>query len=226
MNDDKTVVSYPIWAWILVWVGFPLVGAGVIWLLKAFAGWVANLKWAPLQGPFRLIDSIPEPQATIGALALGAVAGLILALLTAQDSLTVTVGRQDAHIRRGGSQGSTYPRDEVTGVFVDAKHLVMLGGPVELAREKSDLEDRELRRAFEGHGWPWLEADPHRAEFRRWVEDDPDLPPAGNAILRARATAVRKDNTADMVEFRQELAKLGVVVRDERKKQYWRLVRS
>lgn len=44
----------PGWTWIIVWLGFPLAGALVLWALKLAAGWVAGLPWAPLQGPFEL----------------------------------------------------------------------------------------------------------------------------------------------------------------------------
>jgi hypothetical protein len=39
----------------VVWASFPLVGAGAAWLVKALAGWIAELPWAPFQGPFELI---------------------------------------------------------------------------------------------------------------------------------------------------------------------------
>lgn len=220
---NETVVTYPRWAWALVWAGFPAVGAGVAWLLKAIAGWVAGLAWAPLQGPFKLVASIPEPQATIGALVIGAIAGLVFAFLSAQESLRVTVAGDAVELKRGDAGPRTFPRHKVTGVFLDAKHLVLLdSGTGELAREKSDLEPGDLRKAFEAHGWPWLAADPHAAEFRRWIEDEPDLPAGANALLKARAKAVSKDDAEDAAELRAELAKLGVVVRDERKRQYWR----
>ena len=58
------------------------------------------------------------------------------------------------------------------------------------------------------------------------MEADPDLPQAADAFLRARARALRDDKKDDAAELRDELAKLGVVVRDEKKKQYWRPQRS
>jgi hypothetical protein len=58
------------------------------------------------------------------------------------------------------------------------------------------------------------------------VESDPDLPQAADAFLRARARALKDDKTDDVAELRDELARLGVVVRDEKKKQYWRAQRS
>ncbi|HEY3506636.1 MAG TPA: hypothetical protein VGN37_28090 [Actinocatenispora sp.] len=45
-----------------------------------------------------------------------------------------------------------------------------------------------------------------------------------NALLRARALAVRKDDRDDADDLRAELGRLGVVVRDTDKRQYWRRV--
>jgi cysteinyl-tRNA synthetase len=43
------------------------------------------------------------------------------------------------------------------------------------------------------------------------------LPPGADALLTAR-----EKNSDDADELRAELARLGVVVRDEKGKQYWR----
>lgn len=60
MNARRTtVVAEPRGQVALVSVGFPLLGAAVVWGLKSIAGWVAGLSWAPMQGPFRLVSSIP-----------------------------------------------------------------------------------------------------------------------------------------------------------------------
>ncbi|WP_239123652.1 YqeB family protein [Rhizocola hellebori] len=223
---EETTVSYSRAEWALIWLGFPLIGAGAGWGLQAAAGWVAGLAWAPFQGPFKLVASIDQPWATIGALALGAIAGVVVALLAAADVLQVRVGGDTVAVSRGGKPAREFPRASVTGVFQDAKHLVLLGeGTAELLREKHDLTEARLRQAFTAHGWPWLpDGDPWAGQYRRFVDDDPDLPPAANALLKARAVAVSKDDGHDLAELRQELTKLGVVVRDEKKRQYWRLV--
>jgi hypothetical protein len=225
---EETRVSYGPLEWALVWLGFPLAGAAAGWGLQAGASWVAGLRWAPFQGPFKLVASIDQPWAAIGALTLGAIAGVVVALFAADDVLTVVVSDDTVTVSRGGKPAAEFARDRVTGVFQDAKHLVLLGtGTKELMREKHDLAESPLRQAFETHGWPWLpEGDPHAGQYRRFVNDDPDLPPAANAMLKARAAAMSKDDGHDLAELRAELGKLGVVVRDERKRQYWRLVKG
>jgi hypothetical protein len=228
-QPGETVVAEPVWARALVWIALPLLGAGTGWLLKSVAGWVASLPWAPLQGPFKLADqliaSFGEPQATIGALAVGAVAGLALALIAAEERLTVTVSHDRVTTTRDESSREI-GRASVGAVFLDGKQLVLLGrAGEELAREASDLDADRLQDAFLTHGFPWLAGgDPHEDEYRLWVEDTPDLPAGANALLKARARALGKGDNGkdDAAELRAELARLGIVVREEMKRQYWR----
>jgi hypothetical protein len=220
---EETRVADPAWVPPLLWVGFPVLGAGLGLLLKVISEWVASLSWAPLQGPFELVASVREPYAWIGALIIGGLAGLAFAYLAAKDSFAVTVSVERVGLDRGGTV-CRVPRDGVTSVFLDGKQLVLLG-PVteELAREKSDLPAAGLRDAFVAHGYPWREdGDPHRADFRRWVEDMPGLPEGADALLKARAAALAKRDGADAAELRAELARLGVVVRDQKKRQFFR----
>ncbi|WP_455578038.1 CysS/YqeB C-terminal domain-containing protein [Actinomadura luteofluorescens] len=52
----------------------------------------------------------------------------------------------------------------------------------------------------------------------------PGLPVGGNALLKARAEALKKQDETNIAELRTELAKLGVFVRDTDKRQWWRHV--
>jgi cysteinyl-tRNA synthetase len=58
------------------------------------------------------------------------------------------------------------------------------------------------------------------------VEDHPEVPPAVNAVLRARSKAIALGDKgkADARELRDEVAKLGYVIRDENANQYWRSI--
>ncbi|MGW0435986.1 YqeB family protein [Micromonospora sp. NPDC003197] len=225
-NDpSETAVTAPGRDRLLIWGGFPILGAALGWLLKVGAGWVASLPWAPFQGPFELVASAPEPYATIGAPVLGGLAGLVLAFLGVQESLTITVANDRVTLKRGDGGVQAVDRSAVAGVFLDGKHLVLLGRSTdELAREKSDLDAARLTNAFRAHGYPWLaEGDPYRNDYRRWVPGLPELPAGADALLKARDRALRNGENRDAVELRTELAQLGVVVRDEEKRQYWRL---
>jgi hypothetical protein len=211
----------------LVWVGFPLIGAVAGWLLKSLAEWATTLPWVPFQGPLELVASVPEPYATIGSLALGAAGGLVVAVLAEQDYVRVAVDDDEVTISRGGSSRRV-PRASVAAVFLDGKQLVLLGHATEeLDREGGDLPDgKRLQVAFEARGYPWVPGgDPHKDAYRRWVEDLPELPAGADAIFRARARALDRGDKEDAAQLRQELGRLGIVVREEGKRQFWRPVR-
>jgi len=115
-------------------------------------------------------------------------------------------------------------RSSVRAVFVDGRQLVILGtSSEEMVRESCDLPSDRLADAFRRGGYPWAEADPFAAEFRRWVPDVPGLPPGADALLRARDRALQKGDDDDVTDLCRELARLGVVVREDNKRQYWRL---
>ena len=219
----QTVVAEPRGQRLLVWVGFPLLGLAAGWLLESVAGWVASLPWAPFQGPFKLVESVPEPHASIGALVVGGLAGLVLATLAALDRLTVTVADDQVIFTRGGVTRA-FGRPLVGAVFVDDRRLVLLGRATEeLAREPADLEADRLSDAFVAHGFPWRAGgDPYSDDYQRWVAGVPGLPAGADVLFTARARALDKGDGDEVAQLRADLARLGVVVRDEHKRQYWR----
>jgi hypothetical protein len=226
-GGGATVVAPPPAERALVWVGFPLIGAAAGWLLKSLAEWATSLPWVPFQGPLELVASVPDPQATIGSLALGVAGGLVVAVLAEQDYVRVTVEDDQLTVTRGGSSRRV-PRASVEAVFLDGKQLVLLGHETdELVRVGGDLPDAErLQAAFRAHGYPWVPGgDPHKDEYRRWVEDLPGLPAGADAVLKARARALDRGDKEDAAQLRLELGKLGIVVRDEGKRQFWRRTR-
>ncbi|CAM5681066.1 hypothetical protein GCM10010222_19890 [Streptomyces tanashiensis] len=229
-TDVTTVVRQKTSNRVLVAAGFPVLGAVAGWLLKLLAHWAASWPWIPWEGPVKLIDNAPEPAATIVSLLVGALAGGVLVLLAEHGYVTVTIEDDQVTTARGDASRSV-PRHAVHAVFADGGRLVVLGSrgeelAVESKNEGADLPSiTELEEAFRAHGYPWLpEGDPYRDTYRRWVEDTPDLPAGGNALFKARSEALRKNEEKDIADLRKELARLGVVVRDEGRRQWWRRV--
>ncbi|MUL41683.1 hypothetical protein FZ103_10945 [Streptomonospora sp. PA3] len=214
---------------VLVWGGLPLLGGVLGALLKSLADWVVTWPWAPFEGPAQLLASLPDLPTRIGGAVVGLVAGAVLAAIAESESVTVTVDDDGTAIERG-ERRVWFSRSQVSAVFKDRKRLVALGpGTEELAGQETDLDARRLAAAFRAHGYPWHEGgDPCAAEYRRWVEGVPDLSANEHALLAARARALRKDGSEsaqDAEALRAELGRLGLVVRDERKSQYWRRTR-
>ncbi|MFK4242497.1 hypothetical protein ACI2KV_06435 [Micromonospora chokoriensis] len=219
----RTVVSGGPLELAVLWGGFPLLGAGAGWLLAAATGWLTRLPWVPFGDLIEWLDRLPEPQATAGTIAVGVVAGLVVAGIGTAERLIVTVDPAQVRLRRS-DQDRAVARVDTRVVFLADKHLVLLDGDgAELVREPTDLSARQLAAAFRAHGWGWADDDPHRSAYRLWVPDLPGLPAGADALLRARERAVERDRRDDARELRRELGRLGVVLRDEGKRQYWRL---
>lgn len=161
-----------------VGLGFLLLGVAAGWLLMRLADLVVRLDWAPLSAPFRLLARLPDPQAELGALALGGLTGAVLAAVAAAERLQVVVGDGSVVLRRGWDGVRELHREAVSAAFLDGRTLVLLGPQSqEVAREGSDLRGRDLAAAFTRHGYRWHdEGDPFRQEYRCWVEGAPDLP--------------------------------------------------
>ncbi|WP_405506168.1 hypothetical protein [Streptomyces purpurascens] len=210
------------WAIVFFCVGC---GAAAGALLPLLARWLLMLPWAPLEGPAELLTSIPEPALTLGTVAVGVLAGLLLGFVAVHESLSVSISATHLTLTIRESTRE-FAREEIAVLFRDGKHLVVLAqDSTELAREHSGLSWPRLIAALSAHGYPWAEEDPHRADYRRWVPGTPGLPEGADALLRARARARKdSDDADDARELRGELLRLGVVVRDEEQRQYWRLV--
>ncbi|MER7897262.1 hypothetical protein ABTX62_14375 [Streptomyces sp. NPDC096046] len=106
----------------------------------------------------------------------------------------------------------------------NAPTVLLAPDGLERARERCGLNRRRLTDALTAHGYAWEEQDPYHAEFRRWVPGTPGLPAGADALLRARAQAREDEQAGEARELRGELLRLGVVVRDEERRQYVRVV--
>ncbi|MGX6606848.1 YqeB family protein [Micromonosporaceae bacterium Da 78-11] len=221
MLEHKTTVATPRWVRAAIWLALPLIGAALLLLVARVAGWMS------LPGPFALIRDLPAPVATFGAPTLGAVIGLVLAAFVDEESLTVEIDPATVILTRPGASGPdatrTVPKPDIAVAFPDRDRLVLLGRTGrELAREPSHLSTERLAAAFAAHGIPWAAQDPYQDAYRRWVPGLPDLPATAHALLTARQTAIRTGDEKDQRELRDELGRLGYVLRDDQKRQYWR----
>lgn len=220
---ESTEVREPLWGQLLVCAAFALIGAAACWLAKVLAKWVVTLPWAPMQGPAELLASIPEPGLTVGAVAVGGLAGLIGGFLAMFGALSLSVSDTRVLLIRNG-EPREFARADIAMAFRDGKQLVLLGhGTEELAREDCDQNRGRLAAAFTAHGYAWADEDPHGAEFRVWVPESPQLPAQAHALFKARRLLLKQPGAAGEIgELRSELQRLDLVVRDRNGSQYWR----
>jgi hypothetical protein len=227
-TDEQTVaVAEPRWVWVLVWLAFPGIGAGAGWGLYRMSGWLASLPWAPKQRLFQLLARTDDGPTVMVAMGVGAGAGLLLAAIAQSERLTVLVAPDQVTLIRAGRPEQRIGRQLVGSVFAEGKHVVLLtpdGG--HLAREPNGLEVTALKGAFERYGYPWRDGDPDESRFRLWVPGLPGLPAAADALLSARQRALAGSRKAEVAELRDELGRVGIVVRERGGRQYVRSVRD
>ncbi|MFC7302804.1 hypothetical protein ACFQVC_01060 [Streptomyces monticola] len=211
------------------WVPFALavIGTGAGFAVKHLAQWLVTLPRAPFKGPAETLTAVPEPWLTVGLLVAGAVVGLLAGFIILHEELAVRVAADRVVLSRADSPRE-FARGQVAMAARDGKDLVLIGtGGEQLAREECDFTARRLAAAFTTHGYAWAAADPHAGDFRRWVPDTPGLPAGADALFKAREKALeRSDGTSDARELHEELARLGVYVRDSKSRQYWRVTVS
>ncbi|MEU8306158.1 hypothetical protein AB0C84_21635 [Actinomadura sp. NPDC048955] len=219
----STTLARSVWAQGALCAAAAVLLGGVAWLLDPLANWLVGLDRAPMRAPAELLVSIPEPWLGVGLVALGALAGAALILFDSLEQISVTVSGERVILKRTGHV-QEIAREQVGHVFREKDRLVLLGPKgEEIAREKCDFSARRLAAVFTEHGYAWVAGDPYEDEFRIWVPKTPELPELANALLAARAEALKSSPSGDSVkELRRELARNGIVVRDKGEQQYWR----
>ena len=136
-------------------VAFPVIGALAGLALPFVWRWVDDVEWLPFRGPLQTLMSLDEGWHSVLRIVILAVAGLALAVWAILDDTAVSVGADDVVVRRqGGSR--TIPREQIAGVYLDGKNLVietaqgrrLLDRPVDGARKRG-------AEAFTTFGYPW-----------------------------------------------------------------------
>ena len=227
-TPQRTVIGHSTGDKVLLFGGLPLLGLVLGFFLPRIADWATGRAWVPFQGVLKVIAAWDGWWVVAICIVVGLIAGILLAAVALDDILKVTITHQSVEFLNN-QKTVTVPREKVAVAFLDGKEIVLQDASSrELAREKHDQlksEAKQIPLAFRAHGYPWSDAgDPHESEFRRWIADDPELPPAVNAILKVRSKAFDQGDKgkADLRELRNELTNLGYTVKDRDKKQYWR----
>ncbi|TDC57568.1 hypothetical protein E1281_04445 [Actinomadura sp. KC345] len=215
-----TVLREPVWSTVGLYVVAMLGGAGLGRLLGLLADWLVTLPWAPMQGPAELVTSIPAAVLP----AVGVLAGAVLGVVAQYEQTVMRLDGDEVVLTRKGRQ-ERLSRADIATVCRDGRHLVVLGTEGgELARHECGLPFGRVAGAVVRHGYPWADADPYEDEFRLWVPDLPGLPEGVNALLKARQKVLDEKGSGhgDVRELREELSRLGIVVKDRKRRQYVR----
>lgn len=212
---------------ILVWGGFPLLGAGLGWSLPWLLDRLRDLPFGPLGWLADLLDRAPGDLVTPVSLAAGALVGAVLAGIGEYEALRVEVGPDEMTLRRKDIT-TRVSRQDVSHVFAIGKRLVVLGTDGrEQAAETFDIGTPRLAAAFDELGYPWRPGgDPYAADFRRWVPGMPGLPDGAGPLMVARQRALKRKDGDEAEMLRAELNAVGVLLKDVKGHQYWRPART
>jgi hypothetical protein len=221
-SPTSTVVGMPTADRVVITCGAPTLGALIGLFLPWIAGQLLRLPWVPMGGPLRLIASLHEGWRLGICVAVGVVLGLGFAVIAVTESLKITV--TDAMIRLDKDRHTWFlAKDDVHAAFRDGKRLVILGADSQvLLTEVHEASGEALGEAFRAHGYPWASEDPYSALFRKWEPGSPGLPSAVDTLLAAREVALRRRSTDAVKDLEKDLSRLGYVVRDDARTQYWR----
>ncbi|MCP2252885.1 hypothetical protein LY13_001629 [Prauserella aidingensis] len=154
---------------------------------------------------------------------LGVVVGVVLALYTYREALSLRVFDDHVESEVEGREGWV-ERATTTAVFHGRPALVFLrrdAAPVRLSGAQ-DLREGDLRSAFERHDWPWRDGDPYADEYERWVDGRPGFTADEHTLLRRRFEAGKDD--AARIEADDALFAAGLVARSDKKQLHVRRV--
>ncbi|GGE61404.1 50S ribosomal protein L29 [Priestia taiwanensis] len=240
MKDNQTVLGLNKSEKTLITTLPAIIGGVLGWFAPAIANWVLTLPIVPMEGLLETITSFHHLWVSIIGTILGIAAGSALTLFIFHESLEVTVSSSNVQLKFKDNV-KTIEKNDISTIYIhmldkkqrqenlylENKHLVILGNTGnELYREIIDVKQEAAREVFERYEYPWAEEDPFADAYERWVPAHPDFPEKINVLLSAREKALKKDKRDEAKYLREDLAKLGVVIKDQRKGQYVRLAKE
>ncbi|GAA2073081.1 hypothetical protein GCM10009801_26130 [Streptomyces albiaxialis] len=202
--------------------GLPLVGAALGVALPFLARQLVKLPTLPMEKLVEFVATLGEAWHYLALAGAGLVLGVVCGLIALTESLEITL--TDARVEaEGDGTEESLAREDVAAVFVDGKQLVVLGRDSgQLLRAEHAAPAAALAAAFRAHGYPWYEADPYAALYRRWIPHSPDTGPELNALLTARKDARKRKDADDVRDLTRAAERLGYAVRDKDTDQFWR----
>ncbi|MCF7616682.1 hypothetical protein P9D51_18565 [Bacillus sonorensis] len=202
----------------------PVLGAVLGWFLPVIADWMLMIPIVPFKGPLEFVASFNSYWVSIIAAIIGIIAGLFFSQYIFNEILKVLISDQNVRLLMKEKE-EMIEKKEISTVYLENKDLVILGvNGNELYREQIEAKKPLVEKAFKHHGYQWAEEDPFKNKYQRWVADHPHFPSHINALLSARERALQENQQEEAKILRKDLSKLGVVIQDNDKRQYVRMV--
>lgn len=225
MNDKEIVLGLTKGDKILIFLLFIVLGGLLGWFIPVISNWLLKLPVVPLEVIIEFVASLNSFWVSIVAAIIGIIIGIFLTFTIFDETLEVTITSETIQLKLG-DMIDIFDKKNISAIYMENKQLVILAkNSQELYRETFDLKIQTVRDAFKQYEYPWYDNDPYENQYQRWVLGHPDFPEKINALLYAREQSVRKGKKEDAKVLQKDLAKLGVVIRDEKNAQYVRLVK-
>lgn len=204
----------------------PIVGALIGWFIPTVSEWVAKLSFIPFGKALEWISLQEGLLVSVIGLVVGIIVGIIFTLYAFSETLMISITDDEVTLEIH-EKVTTLSKSQLSAVYLEKKELVFLGlKGEELFRGEHETKPTLIADGFLTHSFPWKEADPYANEYARWVPEYPSLTTHENALLLARDRAVKDDDKEEEISLRTDLAKLGIVIQDENKKQYIRIIKE
>ena len=224
MGDNETVLGFDKFEKVLIIVVPMILGAVIGWFIPVIAEWILKLPIVPMEKLIIMISSLNHFWVSIVATIIGVIVGLIFSMIVFSETLKVIISDHQVKLVIEDVE-KVIEKKEISAIYMENKNLIVLGQSAnELYRELSEFKMEVAREAFLYHSYPWKEEDPFASQYKRWVLDHPDFPADINALLNARAGALKEDNKEEAKHLREDLAKVGIVIRGDKKAQYVRII--
>lgn len=204
-----------------------MVLGGIIgWFVPTIVKWLLKLPVIPLEKLFILITSLNSQWVSVVAAVIGIILGIILTLIIFSETLEVTVTENSIRLKLGDSINIIEKKD-ISAIYFEKKELFILDqNSFEIYRGIIESKEDKVREVLQNYKYPWSEQDPFSNQYQRWALGYPDFSEKINVLLHAREQALKEKKKDDAKYLREDLAKLGVVIKDERNGQYVRKVKG
>ena len=106
--------------------GVPARGAGLGWLLAHLPGWIEGTPIPFFSGLIEILDDHSGTVMTLVLIAVGIIAGALVALTAYEEVVWITVTDADVKVAVV-DKTKEFKRNQVADVFTDGKTLVLLG---------------------------------------------------------------------------------------------------
>lgn len=204
----------------------PILGGLFGWFLPIIADWALKIPFIPFEGVLEWIAALESQWVSVIAAILGMVAGIFFVFYAFSESLKITITDEEVKLNVKEKVNNIHKK-EISAIYMEGKDLVVLSAEGnELFRGQAESKKVLVSEALRQHRYPWKDKDPFENQYQRWVADHPDFPPQTNALLSARERALKNEEIEEAKVLREDLADHGVVIRDEDKRQYVRIVRG